>query len=148
MPLAHFRPDLLPRHFSVQLFAYPEILLWTIGHSFEMFHPREQQPDDLLVLAHDAHVDRPHRLVLDAPHRIAVVNIRFVRSAIDLRHLIGSKLQRPGRQADEQQDTRNPEDETRLTHRGTSYHRPMLAFVWSITTQIQRYKFRHVRWVG
>src|SRR5437899_824293 len=136
MPLAHFRADLLPRHFSVRLFAYPEILLRTIGHRFEMFHPREQQPDNLLVLAHNGHVDWPHRLVFDAPHRIAVVNIRFVRSAIDLRHLIGSKLQRPGRQANEQQATSTQNDETGLTHRGRSYHRAMFAFLWQYAEKV------------
>src|SRR5207249_8818039 len=139
MPLAHFRADLLPRYFSVQLFTHHEILLRTIGHRFEMFHPREQQPDDLLVLAHDTHVDRPQRMVFDAPHRIAVIDVRFVRSAIDLRHLIGSKLQRPGRQTDKRQATSTQKHEPYLTHRGESYHRAMFAFLWQDVEKVRQH---------
>ena len=57
MPLAHFRTNLLARHFPNQHFTHPEILLRTIGHRFEVLQPREQQPNNLLVLAHDTDVD-------------------------------------------------------------------------------------------
>jgi len=53
---------------------------------------------------------------------IAVLDIGFVRSAIDLPHLIGSKLQHPGRQVNEQQAATNPKSETGLTRRGGFYH--------------------------
>jgi hypothetical protein len=68
-------------------------------------------------------------MVFDAPHRIAVLDIGFVRSAIDLRHLIGSILQRPGRQVNEQQAATNQKSETGLTRRGGFYHQAIFTLL-------------------
>ena len=83
-------------NFAIQPFTTLEVLLGTIGHRLEMLHSRQQQPDDLFVLSHDADIDGPHRMVLDPPHIVPVVDVGFLGAAIDLGHLIGRKFQRLG----------------------------------------------------
>lgn len=73
-----------------------EILLGLVRHGLEVFHPRQQEPDHLLVFPDDADVDGAHRVMLDPPHIVAVVDVGFLSPAVDLGDLVGRKFQRPG----------------------------------------------------
>src|SRR5689334_12339610 len=63
MSFAHFRPDLLPQSLSLEGRRDTKILFGIVWKRLEMLHARQEMPDDLLVFAHDRHIDGPERMM-------------------------------------------------------------------------------------